>query len=166
MNNLAKKLFGVILAAALIMAILFITPLNTFARDERCLEGDCRNGKGKFEYDTGIIYEGEWKNGKEHGYGVMKTMEGTYEGSYKNGQPNGQGVFTIAGGRKYIGEWKNGLADGHGLEVYPNGNSYEGSWRAGLPNGYGATTAGGAEQQVGYWIDGEYVGSDRPWNID
>ena len=28
-----------------------------------CVEGDCNNGKGKFTWASGDVYEGEWKYG-------------------------------------------------------------------------------------------------------
>lgn len=29
------------------------------------------NGKGKFTHANGDIYDGNWKNGKAHGYGIF-----------------------------------------------------------------------------------------------
>ena len=33
-------------------------------------ENGQKNGKGRFEWPNGEIYEGQWKNGKKHGSGL------------------------------------------------------------------------------------------------
>jgi hypothetical protein len=39
------------------------------------------NGKGKFFYVDGDIYDGHWKNGKANGYGIFIQHTGAkYEG--------------------------------------------------------------------------------------
>ena len=151
----------------LLLASLCLMPGNSWAKDGKCLEGNCENGKGTFEYGTGLKYVGDWQNGKEHGQGRMTMTNGsTYEGEYKDGRPHGYGIYHLWDGSKYDGEWQDGLAEGHGLETKPNGSSYEGHWRNGLPNGYGVSTYGGGEDKEGYWVDGEFAGKDRPWNVD
>ena len=51
-----------------------------------CIEGDCINGTGTFEYKDGSKYVGEWYNGAR----------------------NGQGTLTHTNGDKYIGQWDLG----------------------------------------------------------
>ena len=34
-----------------------------------CIEGDCVNVKGTHKFADGSTYEGEWKDGKQHGKG-------------------------------------------------------------------------------------------------
>ena len=44
------------------------------------------DGHGKYFYSDGASYEGEWKNGKRHG----------------------KGLLTLSDGRKYFGKWNLG----------------------------------------------------------
>ena len=49
-------------------------------------------------YD-GDVYDGEWKNDKREGHGVMRFSNGDqYEGGWKRGKRHGSGVFTWANG--------------------------------------------------------------------
>jgi hypothetical protein len=48
--------------------------------------GPPQDGHGTHEFDDGVKYVGEWKDGRSHG----------------------QGTMTWADGRKYVGEWKDG----------------------------------------------------------
>ena len=67
-------------------------------------------------------YEGERKDGKEHGQGTMTYHEGSkYVGEWKNGKYNGQGTLTFPDGQKYVGEMKDGK-QWNGLYYDKNGN--------------------------------------------
>ena len=45
------------------------------------------NGKGKFIYQDGSFYEGEFKNGNRNGYGIYKYNNGDiFKGEYKDGK--------------------------------------------------------------------------------
>ena len=60
-------------------------------------------------FSDGTEYDGEWKDGKKHGQGILICYDGAmYEGEWKEGKPNGQGTETRSNGKKYEGEWKNG----------------------------------------------------------
>jgi hypothetical protein len=54
-----------------------------------------KNGYYIDTYEDGSKYEGEWKNGKQHGRGVYYRSNGTiaYEGDFKNGKMHGYGVY-------------------------------------------------------------------------
>jgi hypothetical protein len=49
-----------------------------------------KQGKGKYHYHNGDVYEGEW------------------EVDYKNGE----GIMQYYNGNKYVGNWKNNLRHG------------------------------------------------------
>ena len=53
-------------------------------------------------------YEGEIKNGKPNGTGVLKYPLATYSGGVKNGILHGQGTYTYKSGRKTVGEFRKG----------------------------------------------------------
>ena len=65
--------------------------------------------QGKFRYESGAIYEGDYINGKKHGTGITKPFflinywqgkllnpDGSYyQGEYKNDKKDGKGRFNI-----------------------------------------------------------------------
>ena len=53
------------------------------------------NGKGKYTYIEGKIYEGEYVDGKKEGKGKIIYSDGKcFDGNFKNGLPDGEGLFT------------------------------------------------------------------------
>ena len=69
------------------------------------------NGKGK-EYDNGKLkFEGEYLNGKRHGYGKEYSYIGeiTFEGEYLNDKRNGKGKEFWDGLKIFEGEYLNDL---------------------------------------------------------
>lgn len=52
-----------------------------------------RNGKGKFYYQEGSYYDGEWKNNNMHGYGKLyySNKKLAYEGEWFIDQFHGHG---------------------------------------------------------------------------
>lgn len=55
------------------------------------------------------IYEGEWKDDKRHGYGVIKCINSyTYYGHWINNTRTGYGVMVYENGIKEEGQWQNG----------------------------------------------------------
>ena len=72
--------------------------------------GDGYVWKKSGEKETHPIYQGQVKDGKPDGLGIMiDNFGGRYVGEWKNGKRNGQGTSTTSSiGYKYVGEWKNG----------------------------------------------------------
>lgn len=55
------------------------------------------------------IYEGEWKDDKRHGHGVLKVPgHRTYYGQWEENTKTGYGVLLYNDGRKEEGQWQNG----------------------------------------------------------
>jgi len=65
--------------------------------------------------DLPHIYGGGLRNGLPAGYGIQKnSLSGnTYEGGWKDGRAHGYGVFYWANGDRYEGGWKAGFQHGH-----------------------------------------------------
>jgi hypothetical protein len=88
-------------------------------------------------------YEGEVnENGKPDGYGIFINDDRRYEGQFKNGRRDGKGVMIfppatppthcmdeIGCWKKYDGDWINGKMHGQGVLEYDDGVIYEGSFK-------------------------------------
>ncbi len=102
-------------------------------------------------------YEGDYVDGKRHGYGRIKGRNGLiYTGEFKNGIIEGQGVMTLKNGYKYEGDFKDGKAYGNGTIYYLDGSIYTGGVKNSLRDGYG--TYRGIISYSGDWSDDKYHG--------
>ena len=70
------------------------------------------------------MYEGEVKDSKRHGYGVMKWKQGgVYEGNWLSDSANGEGRFQFKG-NQYMGTFRNNdlvyakYASANKLQIY------------------------------------------------
>ena len=70
-------------------------------------------------------YEGEVRNGKRHGQGILTWGDGArYEGEFREGKRHGQGAFTWGDGSSYEGEfWES--ERWNGVFTFADGSSYE-----------------------------------------
>ena len=108
-----KKISVLILSLTLI--IFFNT--NVLAK----CKGNCKNGFGKFEWDNGTIYEGNWKKGSFNGKGKTTYPDGGfYEGGFKNHNMHGHGKMAYANGDTSQGQLSNGVMNGLGKYMYPS----------------------------------------------
>ena len=81
-------------------------------------------GEGKFIFDDGKYYIGEFHNGNRHGNGMLfsNNNEVIYQGTYVDDKYDGQGTLLLKNGGHYIGDFKNGEKNGHG-ELYDKNNN-------------------------------------------
>ncbi|MEM3000944.1 MAG: hypothetical protein QXP41_01955 [Candidatus Nitrosocaldus sp.] len=158
-----RFLTGYILISLALISIsaLIIYAFNPFGNN-RCIKGTCKNGYGVYLYNSGMVYEGEWKNGRRDGKGILTYPDGTrYEGEWKNNRMHGFGTKTspILRSYKYIGEWKEGHKYGKGIQYYSYAEWYEGEWKNGLEDGFGIYTRvlrdGSIKKAEGYWKNGK-----------
>jgi hypothetical protein len=142
------------------LGILIFYLANPFTN--KCIQGNCENGKGVYISASGMKYEGEWKNGKRDGQGNLTYSNGSkYTGGWKNNRMHGQGIKIYASDhlyKKYIGEWINGNKHGKGTIIYSDGGQYAGDWRNGEINGQGTYTAINGRRLEGEWKDGTLHG--------
>ncbi len=80
------------------------------------------------------IYKGEYEgpvvNGKPHGKGVIKSLNGNrYEGDFVDGQATGKGKLFYKDGDYYEGDFKDYLAHGKGKYYFNDGALYNGDWK-------------------------------------
>lgn len=106
----------------------------------QCTDGNCYNSNGTFMFENGDMYKGQWKNGKQQGYGVYEFANGdVYKGAWKEGVMAGRGTYTYSNGDKYIGEWKEGKMNGRGHFYWElpgdlmTNAKYEGFFKDGQP---------------------------------
>ena len=70
-------------------------------------------GQRKIVFVNGDLYEGETKNGKMHGKGIMRYAHGIfYEGEWKDGKRHGKGKMRFTNGEFCKGQWKNNKKHG------------------------------------------------------
>ncbi|CAL9026657.1 unnamed protein product [Prunus brigantina] len=113
--------------------------------------GNIPEGRGRYAWSDGCIYEGEWRRGMRHGSGKIIWPSGAiYEGEFSGGYMHGTGTYIGSDKMTYKGRWRLNLKHGLGYQVYPNGDAFEGSWIQGMPEGPGKYT----------WVNGNvYLGN-------
>jgi hypothetical protein len=140
------------------------------------------NGWGKFE-TTGSVYEGEFVDGKMHGYGMMlfspqEANEGTDENvastantcidiisALSMSAANVEEVLISSTmqqlnnlGEAYIGEWKADSINGFGVMVYENRSAYIGEFVMSVRDGSGTLVDFDSwEFKRGIWEDDSLI---------
>jgi hypothetical protein len=93
---------------------------------------------------------------------------GTYDGEVKDGKFHGRGVLVEKSGDTYDGEWHNNYRHGHGALILASGGSYIGQWWKGIPHGQGDgdiflnkdnRTWKRIPRHVGQWFHGAIIGT-------
>ncbi len=84
-----------------------------------CISGDCINGVGVYIYKGGTArYEGQFRNGKAHGKGVIKYANGeSYVGQFADGYFNGEGTLFRTDSSQTQGIWDYGTYMGKSLNI-------------------------------------------------
>ncbi|NND61766.1 MAG: hypothetical protein HKN48_01090, partial [Flavobacteriaceae bacterium] len=88
-------------------------PNTSTSTNNDCVSGDCQNGWGKKNFEYGY-YEGFWKNGVRHGYGLFDwDTSGKYIGFWVNDKLSGYGCY-LGTEKNLIGEYRDGSMNGVG----------------------------------------------------
>ena len=98
---------------------------------EGSIKEDKFEGNGKYIYENGEYYIGEWKEDLRNGKGILYYKNGNikYQGDFINDKYEGNGKYIWENGEYYIGEYKNGFNNGKGILYYKNGKiKYEGEF--------------------------------------
>ena len=120
-----------------------------------------RNGRGKFYYQEGSFYDGEWKDNKMHGNGQLYYANGklAYEGEWYMDEFHGfgkvfndncvveEGMFNNRNFNQLDEQWQHyegslvsDSKEGFGKIVLGNGEQYEGYFSSDRLNGEGKFT--------------------------
>ncbi len=142
------------------------TSTNSAGGSVGCVTGNCNDGWGKWQYDSGY-YEGFWMNGKKQGYGLYKWEGlGKYIGNWNNDAMSGYGAYLAENEDNIIGEYKNGKLNGRGYQVI--GEEWSQGWYTdgNLTDEYSyyrndvdmGCTSGDCENEYGYfkWSNGDH----------
>jgi len=123
------------------------------------------NGKGIKNYKNGnILYEGEFINGKFEGNGKIIWEDGEYYiGQLKNSLRNGKGADYYSNGNiKYEGDFVNDKYEGNGKYIWEVGLYYIGQWKNSLRNGKGTMYySNGNIMYEGDFINGKFQGNGK-----
>ena len=126
-----------------------------------------RNGSGILYYSNGLCYEGEFKDGCRHGYGILKFNHiEIYNGDWVKDEIEGTGKIrncAIINKRKsvntsclskwisYNGEFKGSKFDGEGTLYLQGGEKFIGVFLGGNACGEGTIFRKNGEMESGFW---------------
>jgi hypothetical protein len=150
---------------------------NALGQEKGCIEGNCENGWGVYNYYIGKVYqgryEGNFSNGKRQGKGkFVDTNGGIYEGNWQGGQPHGLGARVDKDGQVTSGMWAAGklvkrqkekillnclvgdCKEGYGKSKDGKGNLYTGNFENGQYSGYGEMRYQNGDRYKGHWKHG------------
>lgn len=123
------------------------------------LLGNVPEGRGKYIWSDGCVYEGDWSRGMRHGSGKLQWASGAvYEGEFSGGYRNGTGTYVGSDNSTYKGRWRLNLKHGLGYQVYPSGDVFEGSWIQGTAEGPGKYTWANGNVYLGNMKGGKMSG--------
>jgi hypothetical protein len=101
---------------------LLLFAFNGANAQDQCLAGDCKNGVGTWEWESGATYTGQFQNGARNGYGqYIFPNKDIYIGEWQNNEFHGYGAYYYndrTGFKNYCGEWLAGKRSGIGLMYY------------------------------------------------
>ncbi|XP_073848935.1 MORN repeat-containing protein 3-like [Musca autumnalis] len=107
-----------------------------------------------------LIYDGQWCEGKRHGWGMMRrrlsdgTMERIYAGQWQNDKKSGEGKQFYADGSIYYGWWRANRRHGLGIQWFSTGNIYLGEWQVDMAHGLGVWFYANGNRYEGYFARG------------
>lgn len=161
-----------------------------------CLQGNCYNGKGTYQFDDNGVYNGEWKNGRMHGIGRFTYQDDWVEGVWEEAvlirilkqkarlrsipmnKPQENPFRCIHGdcedglgtfryeNGQYTGYWHKKNKHGSGDFYWNEGNHYSGEWRHDEMTGFGFLEFENGDRFSGKWYKGKRHGKGILWKVD
>jgi hypothetical protein len=140
----------------------FTSRIESYSGDKK---KDNYHGKGVLMFQDDEKYEGNFLNGRFHGFGTYtygpKSIDAgdKYEGYYKKGKKSGKGILKI-GDWVYEGQFIDDLANGFGQMKFGNGDTYKGEFKDGKKHGYGTYKFATGEIDKGFYKNDIFVERD------
>ena len=88
-------------------------------------------GIGRYNYDNGEYYIGQFKDDSRNGKGIYYYKNGKikFDCEWYDDQIQGTGIFYYENDEYYKGQWENGMFQGKGIHYYKDGKiKYNGYW--------------------------------------
>jgi hypothetical protein len=99
------------------------------------------HGIGRFTFNDGTVYFGEFNKNRKSGFGKINYADGSvYEGDFADDVPHGRGKYTMNDNSVYEGQLHYGHKQGLGKMTFANGEVYEGVFNADKITGPGVLT--------------------------
>ena len=125
-----------------------------------CVNGNCSDGYGTYQYPNGNKYMGDFKFGKPDGKGILFCANGNkYIGHWEENWQQGEGKFIYAEGHEYFGQFQRSQFNGKGNMHYANGDVYDGYWQANKQEGLGTYSFHTGDRYEGRFREGKFNGA-------
>ena len=129
------------------------------SKDPRYGPFDDKRHKYPKIFEDESSYEGEWKNGKRDGLGILCWKDvSKFIGEFIEDKVLGFGKLIHEDGDIYTGYWNDFQAQGIGYYKTKKEASYEGYWKDDKQNGFGIEKWPRGSNYLGEYIDGNKEG--------
>ncbi len=129
------------------------------SKDPRYGPFDDKRHKYPKIFEDESSYEGEWKNGKRDGLGILCWKDvSKFIGEFIEDKVLGFGKLIHEDGDVYTGYWNDFQAQGIGYYKTKKEASYEGYWKDDKQNGFGIEKWPRGSNYLGEYIDGNKEG--------
>eukprot|EP00831_Metopus_contortus_P051539 TRINITY_DN43268_c0_g1_i3.p2 TRINITY_DN43268_c0_g1~~TRINITY_DN43268_c0_g1_i3.p2 ORF type:complete len:210 (-),score=43.96 TRINITY_DN43268_c0_g1_i3:164-793(-) len=86
--------------------------------------------KDGIQFNIGDIFEGEYRDNKKHGPGIIYFLNGDrFEVEFKDDKANGKGTIYYNNGDKFVGEFKDSKRNGRGMYIFSDNKTLEVEFR-------------------------------------
>ena len=137
------------------------------------LSGDWEHGKrqgcGYFQHSNGDVYNGEFRQDKQHGLCTMRyaATGDSYFGQLLHGKRTGHGLLEYSSGDIYEGNFKKDQRCGEGVLKYSTGEVYTGQFWKDHRHGFGVLSSStGVVLYHGAWRENEQDPNFQPEQVD